>query len=130
MTFPARLIAGATSPAFAEPACSTTPRAPSASPARSATISARSDLSRISRSSLAQFKRYTAWISTASTPEPSRADPKAATSSSVYSRERHARGLWLKIWMAWQPFSTPRSTAFAGPPAGETWAPISMAARL
>ena len=22
--------------------------------------------------------------------------------------------------------STPRSTAFAGPPAGETWAPISM----
>ena len=35
MTSPARSIAGATSPVFAEPGCSTTARAPSASPARS-----------------------------------------------------------------------------------------------
>ena len=40
-----------------------------------------------------------------------------------------ARGLWLKIWIERQPRSSPRSTAFAGPPAGETWAPISMAGR-
>ena len=37
------------------------------------------------------------------------------------------RGDWLKIWMARQPLSTPRSTAFARPPAGHTWAPISIA---
>src|SRR4051794_40008682 len=36
------------------------------------------------------------------------------------------RGDWLKIWIAWAPRSWPRSTAFAGPPAGETWAPMSM----
>src|SRR3712207_4562230 len=29
--------------------------------------------------------------------------------------------------MAWQPRSTPRSTALATPPAGETWAPMSIA---
>ena len=46
-----------------------------------------------------------------------------------YSRGFHARGFWLKIWIARQPRSTPRSTAFAGPPAGETWAPISMRTR-
>ena len=38
------------------------------------------------------------------------------------------RGDWLKIWIARQPLSTPRSTAFARPPAGDTWAPISIAA--
>src|SRR5262249_18301825 len=32
----------------------------------------------------------------------------------------------LKIWIASQPFSTPRSMALAGPPAGDTWAPMSM----
>src|SRR4051812_21264027 len=31
--------------------------------------------------------------------------------------------------MAWQPRSSPRATAFAGPPAGETWAPINMGGR-
>ena len=36
------------------------------------------------------------------------------------------RGDWLKIWIARQPLSTPRSTAFGRPPAGETWAPISI----
>src|SRR3954454_7050185 len=51
---------------------------------------------------------------------------KSATSSAEYSRGRQARGLWLKIWMARQPRSVPRSTALAGPPAGETWAPISI----
>src|SRR5690348_2261103 len=51
---------------------------------------------------------------------------KAAISSSEYSRGRHARGLWLKNWIERQPRATPRSTAFAGPPAGETWAPISI----
>src|SRR5579875_2114650 len=35
------------------------------------------------------------------------------------------RGDWLKIWIARQPRSTPRCTAFASPPAGETCAPIS-----
>ena len=44
------------------------------------------------------------------------------------SRGRHARGLWLKNWIASQPRSSPRCTALAGPPAGETWAPMSMAA--
>src|SRR5271169_6517771 len=38
------------------------------------------------------------------------------------------RGDWLKIWIARQPRSTPRSTAFGRPPAGETCAPISMRA--
>src|SRR5271170_4615271 len=38
------------------------------------------------------------------------------------------RGDWLKIWIARQPRSTPRSIALARPPAGETCAPISMRA--
>src|SRR3954470_21602035 len=38
----------------------------------------------------------------------------------------HARGFWLKIWIARAPRSVPRSTALAGPPAGETCAPISI----
>src|SRR6476661_7739536 len=38
------------------------------------------------------------------------------------------RGEWLKIWIARQPRSAPRSTALARPPASETCAPISMAA--
>src|SRR5438309_7204481 len=38
------------------------------------------------------------------------------------------RGDWLKIWIARAPRSTPRSIAFGSPPAGETWAPISMRA--
>src|SRR3954452_5539725 len=50
----------------------------------------------------------------------------SATSSGEYTRGRHARGLWLKNWIASQPRSVPRSTAFAGPPAGETCAPMSM----
>src|SRR3954471_15804612 len=50
----------------------------------------------------------------------------SATSSGEYTRGRHARGLWLKNWIASQPRSLPRSTAFAGPPAGETCAPMSM----
>src|SRR3954447_18510524 len=51
---------------------------------------------------------------------------KAVTSSSGYSRGFHARGFWLKIWMASQPFSSPRSRALGTPPAGETWAPTSI----
>src|SRR3954469_11343168 len=50
----------------------------------------------------------------------------SAICSSEYTVGFHARGFWLKIWMDWQPRSSPRCTAFAGPPAGETWAPISM----
>src|ERR1700704_1450195 len=38
------------------------------------------------------------------------------------------RGDWLKIWIARQPRSTPRSIALLSPPAGDTWAPISMLA--
>src|SRR3954452_21849480 len=66
-------------------------------------------------------------MSSASTGAPAIASRKAATSSPEYSRGRQARGFWLKIWIARAPFSTPRSTAFAGPPAGETWAPMSTA---
>ena len=44
----------------------------------------------------------------------------------VDGRLFHMRGDWLKIWIARQPRSTPRSTAFGRPPAGETWAPISI----
>src|SRR6476661_6149191 len=66
-------------------------------------------------------------MSSASTwPEASSASRNSATASSEYTEGRHIRGLWLKIWMDWQPRSSPRCTAFAGPPAGETWAPISM----
>jgi hypothetical protein len=36
----------------------------------------------------------------------------------------------LKIWIARQPRSTPRSIARQRPPDGETWAPISMAGVL
>src|SRR3954452_15840571 len=36
------------------------------------------------------------------------------------------RGDWLKIWIAPAPSSAPRSTALAGPPAGEAWAPMSI----
>ena len=48
----------------------------------------------------------------------------------VGASARHMRGDWLKIWIAAQPRSTPRSIAFGRPPAGETCAPISMAAIL
>ncbi len=57
MTAPARAIAAPTSPVFAEPGCSTTACAPSAAPARSAAVSARSDFARISASSEAQLRR-------------------------------------------------------------------------
>src|SRR3979411_447491 len=36
------------------------------------------------------------------------------------------RGDWLKIWMACAPYSTPRFTALARPPAVDTCAPTSM----
>ena len=49
---------------------------------------------------------------------------------SSYLVGRHMRGDWLKIWIARQPLSTPRSTAFGRPPAGDTWAPISMLALM
>src|SRR5215203_4124398 len=65
-------------------------------------------------------------MSIASTSDSESALWNAVTSSAEYSRGRHARGLWLKNWMALQRRSTPRWTAFAGPPAGETCAPISI----
>ena len=51
---------------------------------------------------------------------------KAAKSSGPNFVGRQARGLWWKIWIASQPRSIPRSTAFCSPPAVETCAPISM----
>src|SRR5919202_3606861 len=66
-------------------------------------------------------------MSRASISESAIAARKSATSSAEYSRGFHARGFWLKIWMDRQARSIPRSTALAGPPAGETWAPISIA---
>src|SRR6476646_1765234 len=63
---------------------------------------------------------------TASTLEASIASRKAAKSSSPYFVGRHMRGLWLKIWIDSQPRSSPRSTAFASPPAVETCAPTNM----
>ena len=95
-------------------------------PTRSDWISEARDLSRISASSEAQLSRYTAWISTALTGLGFIAARKAAKSSSPYAVGLHMRGLWLKIWIASQPFSTPRSIALSRPPAGDTWAPISM----
>src|SRR3954454_4102051 len=65
-------------------------------------------------------------MSSAWTGEGPKASRKAPTSSSGYSRGFHARGFWLKIWMASQPFSSPRSRALGTPPAGETWAPTSI----
>src|SRR3954447_19472141 len=66
-------------------------------------------------------------MSRARTPESARAASQSPISSSEYSRGFHARGFWLKIWIDSQPFSRPRSSALAGPRAGETWAPMSMA---
>ena len=57
MTFPARVIARSTSPALAEPACSTTACAPIPSPERSDVVSAASDLRRIERSADAVLSR-------------------------------------------------------------------------
>src|SRR5687768_4312618 len=65
-------------------------------------------------------------ISIASTSEAAIASRKSATSSAEYSRGRQARGLWLKNWIDRQARSIPRSTALAGPPAGETCAPINI----
>src|SRR3954468_10375324 len=65
-------------------------------------------------------------MSSAWTGEGPKPASKAVTSSSGYSRGFHARGFWLKIWMASQPFSSPRSRALGTPPAGETWAPTSI----
>ena len=58
--------------------------------------------------------------------EASKASLKAAKSSGPNLVGRQARGLWWKIWIASQPRSVPRSTAFCSPPAVETCAPISM----
>src|SRR5918996_3566419 len=71
-----------------------------------------------------------AWMTTDSSRAPSRASRKAAKSSSEYRVGRHARGLWLKIWIASASRSTPRSTARSSPPAVETWIPISMDRRV
>src|SRR6476469_3546688 len=126
MTLPARVMARLTSPPRAEPACRTTPRTPGAAPERSAMVSEVRDLRRMVRSREAQLMRYTVWITAASTLEAASVSRNSTASSSVYSRARHARGLWLKNWIASAPRSTPRSTARAGPPAGETWAPTSI----
>ena len=53
------------------------------------------------------------------------ASRNSAKSSAEYRVGRHIRGLWLKIWIASDFDSTPRSTALAKPPAVETWQPIS-----
>src|SRR4051812_17666559 len=66
-------------------------------------------------------------MSRAETPDSGRFASQSAISSSLYSRGFQARGFWLKIWIASQPFSRPRSSALAGPPAGDTWAPMSTA---
>src|ERR1700759_5316920 len=63
---------------------------------------------------------------TTSTLDASIASLKAAKSSSPYFVGRHMRGLWLKIWIASQPRSEPRSTAFSRPPAVDTWAPTNI----
>src|SRR5918997_1750709 len=62
-----------------------------------------------------------------STSESAIAERKSATSSAEYTRGFHWRGFWLKIWIERARRSRPRSTAFAGPPEGETWTPSSMA---
>src|SRR5215213_10885057 len=126
MAFPARLIAAPTWPAKADPACRTTACAPIASPDSNALVREANDFLRSERSVEAQLMRYTAWMRVASIGESSTAERNAATSSSVYTRDRHARGLWLKNWIAVEWRSTPRSIAFAGPPAEETWAPTSI----
>src|SRR5215208_5859276 len=54
---------------------------------------------------------------------------KAAMSSSFQRVGRHMRGDWLNTCMASHPRSTARPWAFTRPPAVETWAPISTAAR-
>src|SRR3954469_13210921 len=40
------------------------------------------------------------------------------------------RGDWLKIWIAWDSDSTPRSWALTRPPAVDTWAPNSIASQV
>ena len=57
-------------------------------------------------------------------PRPLRETPRSPPRSTRAAST--ARGFWLKIWMERAPRSVPRSTAFAGPPLGETWAPISI----
>ncbi len=74
----------------------------------------------MSGSSLAQLSKYTAWISTASIWLAAIASRKACTSSSRNTVGRHMRGDWLKIWIARQSRSKPRSIAFGNPPAGDT----------
>src|SRR3954447_24411359 len=51
-------------------------------------------------------------------------------SSSLYATGRHARGDWLKIWIASDWDSTPRSWALTRPPAVDTWAPNSIARQV
>src|SRR4051795_11822181 len=51
-------------------------------------------------------------------------------SSSLYATGRHMRGDWLKIWIAWDSDSTPRSWALTRPPAVDTWAPNSIASQV
>ena len=69
-----------------------TPRAPMRSPTRSEWVSEASDLARISASSLAQFNRYTVWITTASIALRAIARRKAAKSCSLYLVGLHMRG--------------------------------------
>ena len=133
ITSPARSIAGPTSPPSfsAEPGCSTTPCAPSAAPACSAVVSAVERL-------VADLRVLGGAVEQVDGVDQQRVDVESADRlvergdlllGVVLARPPRARALVEDLD---RPAAAlvPRSTALAGPPAGETWAPISMLARV
>ena len=111
ITLPARLIALPTSPAFAEPGCSTTPGG----------ADRRADAQRLGQrgerllAHLAVLGCAVDQIDRVDQHGPIGLAPRPRGTPRSHPRRtpvgRHMRGDWLKIWIASQPRSAPRSTA-------------------
>ena len=101
-----------TSPVLAEPGCRTTPRAPIASPTRSEWVSEASDLGADLGVVAGAVEQVDGVDQDGA--DLARGDRLAEARRSPPRRRRvgrHMRGDWLKIWIARQPSSVPRSTA-------------------
>ena len=129
ITAAARLSASSTVASLsAEPGCRTTPTAPSCAPAFSATFSAVERL-------VADLRVLGGAVEQVDGVDHERLDDprrlhrlveRVDLLVGVVRRALPGARLWLKIWIDRQARSSPRFTAFAGPPAGETWAPINI----
>ena len=68
-------------------------------------------------SGLARLIKYESWASGQAMPEAATASRNCWASSGVIGLPRHWLVFLVKIWITWQPVSTPISTALWYPPA-------------